>query len=628
MGNIKNFNFNKIDLLLSDSDYWDFFLATDEGPELPCTGVTSGDCFVVWYDFSNTNIFPNNDSTDNNIYSLVTWNGATNTGYTLNTIGLTGIDNGLITFDKVSGDTSNLALLSAITGTTLVIPSGDTRLHLTRVTGTTGEYVYPMEYIVDPTPLGNFITLCGGFYQGYYKLDGNSYEVLPVRVNQAWSAEFWLNPSDNCSGTTATTLNDVYPNNKGFFFYMGTRSENKYWNQFYGADTGCTSGCTTPSGCTDIVSNFCTIPKEIDVSIIGDYGVAIPLDPPQIQIDIVTNPFLIYGRARDASHNTISGDVGTFLYDDTTEISVSGGCNVCDFCGGSHDGLGTKTVCNYDGKGIVVTNISSEVSNFTNPFLIYGRAVNSSGCTCNSCSGPNDDLGDQTICSFSGRTSPIVELDYNIDIIDNALGFRIKDDGSIGYRLLTVTGSCYTASTGERLYQSGVTIQEEYSVSGVVSADTWSYIAIRFVTNYLDDCELTYKKPRKGKLMFYVNSRLKFVVDEFDELVARRLNEYKSKQVGVPFNFSLGGGSQGLVESQTFDGLDMADRNLPIEQNFAGTFIGSISQFKFNICDLTFCDIQHNYVMDASRYSVVDTNLILQENGFYLLQEDDFGIEL
>ena len=93
-------------------------------------------------------------------------------------------------------------------------------------------------------------------------------------------------------------------------------------------------------------------------------------------------------------------------------------------------------------------------------------------------------------------------------------------------------------------------------------------------------------------------------LSDFDEIIGRRLNEYYAKQVGVPFNFSLGGGSQGLLESQTFDGLDMADRNLPIETNFAGTFIGDISQFKFNICDLSYCDILYNYRRDASRYGI------------------------
>ena len=252
MGNIKNFNFNKLDLKLSNSDYWDMFLATDEGPVLPCSGLTSGDCFVVWYDFNNPNIFPNSATSATSIYSLVTWNDAVNTGYTMNTIGLTGIDNGLITFDVVSGDTSNQVLLSALTGSTLVIPSGDTRLHMTRVTGTTGNFIYPINYTIDPTfTVGDYVTLCGGFYQGYYKLDGNSYEVLPVRVPNAWAAEFWLMPSTSaCTGTTGTTLNDSYPNNKGFFFYMGTRAENKFWNQFDGVDSGCTSNCTVPSGCT------------------------------------------------------------------------------------------------------------------------------------------------------------------------------------------------------------------------------------------------------------------------------------------------------------------------------------------------------------------------------------------
>ena len=40
MGNIKNFNFNKLDLKLSNSDYWDFFLATDEYND--CGGGAGG----------------------------------------------------------------------------------------------------------------------------------------------------------------------------------------------------------------------------------------------------------------------------------------------------------------------------------------------------------------------------------------------------------------------------------------------------------------------------------------------------------------------------------------------------------------------------------------------------------
>jgi hypothetical protein len=251
MGNIKNFNFNKLKLRLSNSDYWDFFLAADDSPLQPSGPVVAGECLVVWYDFNEVSIYPNSATTASTIYSLVSWNKAVNSGYTFSSFGLTGIDNGFITFEKDPFDPTNQNLVNALTGTTLVIPSGDTRLMMHLVTGTTEQYVYPTERIIDPTfTTGDYIQLCGGFYQGYYKIDGSTYEVLPTRVNNAWVSEFWLNPQDICSPTSGTTLNDVYPNNKGFFFYMGTRAENKFWNQFYGSNTGCTSACTVNTGDT------------------------------------------------------------------------------------------------------------------------------------------------------------------------------------------------------------------------------------------------------------------------------------------------------------------------------------------------------------------------------------------
>ena len=647
MGNIKNYEFRRIDLRLSHSDYWDFFLANDKGS--PNTDIiTSGDCFVVWYDFNNPNIYENSNT--DTIYSLVHWTGATNTGYTFDTIGLTGIDNGLITFEKDPSDLTNQTLVNALTGSTLFITSGDTRMVMNRVTGTTGDFIYPIDLVSDVS--GSYAQLCGGFYQGYYKIDGYDYEVLPTRVNQSWSAEFWLKPSGVCSGYTATTLNDEYPNNKGFFFYMGTRAENKFWDIWYGADTGCTSACTT-TYCTsgETVSEWCTIPKENEVSIIGDYNVLIPLDPPQVEIDLVTNPFLIYGRACDTGYqvfgregvsfltdengdfvisedgfNIALSDYDPYVYSDTpnpnsgsTSCSCSRGCSACKR---NHDGLGTKNVYTYSGGGIVVVTTAKEKVNFQNPFLIYGRGGNGS-CLYYRCTGPNDGLAKDTVCSFSGFTEPIDQIDYNLDIIDNAIGFRIKDDGSIGYRLLTVTGSCVTNSDGTRTYVSGATIEENYSLSGMVKPNEWSYVVVKFVTDYKDDCDLKISKPRKGKLLFYVNAKLKHVVNDFDEFIARRLNEYKDKQIGVPFNFSLGGGSQGLIESQTFGGLDLNDRGLPIQENFAGTFIGGISQFKFNICDLNYYNIVENYNNDSGKYNPqpINPSVLTDEDGNIIISE-------
>lgn len=585
MGNIKNFNFDKLKLQISNSDYWDFYLANDESSS-GCDSLSLGSCFVVWYDFNNPDTFLSGST--NNIHSLVSWTGATNTGYTLNTIGLTGIDNGLITFDKQSGDTTNQALLSALTTSALVIESGDNGLIMNRVTGTTSGLTYTL--LPTSGPEGEYIQFLGGFYQGFFKLDGYSYEVLPTRVNQSWGAEFWLKPED--IDPVGTTLNDLYPNNKGFFFYMGTRAENKFWNQFYGADTGCTSACTA-TACTsgETVSEWCTIPKETDITIVGDYGIGIPLSPPQVTIDLITNQFLIYGRGSGRKNfETYTGDTGSLVIDVDHE-PYNPNCR-CTRCLGPMDGLGFKQVCNYDGNGIAVARTRTVISNENNPFLVYGRA-SLSGCS-TYCHGPNDGFGNQTVYSFSGFSKPMTELDYNIDIIDNALGFRITDDGKIGYRLLTVTGGCQTIND-ERVYVSGITIEEKYSLPDMVNFNEWNYIVIKFVTDYKDDCDLKTASRRKGKLMFYVNAKLKFVVNDFDEFIAKRLQEYKDKQIGVPFNFSLGGGSQGLMESQTFDGLDPRDRDLPIETNFAGTFIGSISQFKYNICELKYCNIVENY---------------------------------
>jgi len=579
MGNIRNYNFNYLDLKLSNSDYWDMYLTKDDTNNGNCDDLMSGSCFVVWYDFNNSQVYSGGNI--DTIYSLVTWDGAINTGYTFDTIGLTGIDNGLVTFDKQSGDTTNLALLSALTG----------------------NYIYPLERkFAGPFFYTNFD---GGFYQGFYKIDGYSYEVLPVRVEHSWSAEFLIRNKPEPIGITGETLNSIYPDNKGFFFYMGTRAENKFWNQWSG---DCSSDCITISGCS--ATTFCTIPRETEISIVGDYGVPIPLNPPQINIDLITNPFLIYGRARTGGPLTYSLTGNTFII---TTASTQTETGFCHLCGGPHDGLGNQTACSYDGNGAISVSTSTIVTNHTNPFLIYGRSTGHRFC-CDTFH-ENDTFGRETTCSFSGFTSPETELDYKADIIDNALGFRIKDDGSIGYRLLTFTASC----SGDTSV-SGVTIEEKYSLSGMVNPDEWNYVVIKFVTDFKTECELKQAHPRKGKLLFYINAKLKFVVDDFDEFIVKRLNEYKDKQIGVPFNFSLGGGSQGLLESQTFGGRDQNDLGLEIERNFSGSFIGGIADFKFNICNLSYCNILQNYLYWNNLLH--PTNYIDLEDDFLLTQED------
>lgn len=582
---MNNYGKKSIDLKLTNSEYYDFYLYNGGDASEFCNyEICSGDSIVVWYDFNNTDIFKNYPNIDT-IKSLVYWTGATNTGYSFKTFGLTGLDNGALVYNKDSGDTKNIELINILTGSTLNIQPNNDGLILTRVTGSTGQFIYPIEYFDDLSPVGGTGLFLGGFYQGYYKIDGSTYEVLPNRVPKAWVADFWLNKSDMFSGYTGTTLNDAYPNNKGFFFYMGTRAENKFWDIFEGNNTGCTLNCTTPSGCTDAVTNFCTELKESQMQIMDpDSGYPIYLDPPQLEIKEIENQFLIYGRAKDSNDR-------------------------CGHCGEprDNDAFGKETVCSFTGNSITTAEFVRKKTDFRNQFLIYGRAKDTSS-RCGHCGEPRDSdtYGRETVCTYSGDSEIVLELDKNLDVYDNAIGFRITDDGRVGYRALKYTGYC----SGDT-YITGVTVEEQYSMSGMVKSDEWTRVTVRFIANdRYNSTQLKCLGPRKGKLMFYVNCKLKAVFKNVDEFIARRLQEYKGKQVGVPFNISIGGGSQGLLESMTFDGQDNNDLGLLIEQNFAGSFIGQISQFKFYIEDQTWCDISSGCVMDSAKYGLTTCEVV------------------
>lgn len=572
MGNIKNFNFNKVNLKLSNNDYWDFYLANDESSSY----IFDGNCTVVWYNFDNPLIY-----SGNSIFSLVTWTGASNSGVYTENFGLTGVDNGSLTFLNDPNDPTNQNLIDALTGGTLEILSGETRLILNQVTGTTGLFTYDISLLEDN---GYFYTnLCGGFYQGFFKLEGYDYQVLPTRVNQSWSAEFWLKPQNICSN--GNTLNDLRPENKGYFFYMGTRSENKFWNQFHGNNTGCTSGCSQPIGCVEQLTSGCTTIKEINYSILdNDSGLNIPLSPPRVDIEEIKNQFLIYGR---------------------------GGRSVSR-CGGPNDGLGRDTVntFNRDEDRIFTSQIRETLVNNENPFLIYGR-----GGRGGRCAGPNDGLGRETVSTFSGFTKPETFINTQIDLMDNSLGFKINDDGTLSIKFLS-----------KALCNNEVLVIEKTSDKPIINNNEWNYVVIKFVTNYLDDCELKLNNQRIGDYYIYVNSKLVTVFKDIPEIMFKAIDDYKEKQLGVPFNISVGGGSQGLVESQTFDGPDIDDRNLLIEEHFAGTFIGGLADFKFNVCNLDYKSIKNNFLNNKEKFNISFEFLIDEEENFIIDENGDFII--
>jgi hypothetical protein len=550
---INNYYFKNIDSHLVYQDYWDFNLSSDDQGicldyALTCGGVSNQsiiqDKLVLWYDVNDSGTTIDGSS----LTSLVEWTGATiqpSSGITLCDFGLTGVDNGRydmlsgITVNLTSGDTKFImypvtgytiqqvtytgctsaitTVISAITSTTCVGEVTSTTVYET----TKGIYDYPWLLTTGQTngcDPGTRICTDGGFYQGYFKLDfldpdptyvttvdecgvtattatpgdpdAQKYQILPTEFEDGWTMETWVKwtGGDCCysattTATTATTLtclsgntlNDNFPNNEGFFFYIGTRAENKFKNVFSGE-----SGYETCGG--------------------------VPLTPTEVPPEI---------------------DMGT---------------------------------ANWFLK--------------TDPFSLRGYT---------SCCIP---------CEDSESVSPTTGSTPYCDVLsENALGFRVTPDGKIGYRKLTVTGDCFN----NKFKITGTTMEEKYSDSVLTTSGSgWSHIAV----TYTQGSNVKNTLPA-GVLRIWLNGRVILKVDDFIGLQLRALDEKSNKQLGVPFNMSWGGGTQGLLESQTFGGPDYDDRGGLIDTYFSGTFKGELSQLRFYEKPLNILEIRNNFFVEG-----------------------------
>lgn len=548
MPNILNHIFQNVDIRLDNSENYDFCLSND------ATDFSPTDNTISFFDFNDPNIYISGNYNVETIFSSVIWEEAINDGLILNNIGYTGLDNGLIFYEKDPADIANEELLEALTGTVLEIVADEKSLILHPVSGYTGNITYPMTINNSPT-VGNYAHLCGGFFQGFYGVDEQPYQVLPNRYAKGWTVDFWVNRNGEVACNNPNpTLNDVYPDNEGFLFYLGTRAENKFWTVFEGLNLDGFASC--PIGCTE----WCTVLKETDIITTDGY----PLSPPPLIIREITNKFLIYSRAN--------------------------GVNRCS----PGNAVRGETVCSFTGDSITTTATTMLQTDFRNPFQIYSRANGVNRCA------PGRGVRGETVCSYSGDSIPLLELDYKRDLINNAFGIRLRNDGSIGYRVLRHT--CISGDTG---ITSGITVEEQYSHSGLVDENQWSYITVKYVadTRY-DRCKLQEREARNGKLYFYINARLKLVVNNVEEIIPKRLKEHHQKQEGVPYNISLGGGTQGLLESMTFDGQDPDDLGLLLEKYFAGTFIGGVSRFRIYQEPLNWCEIKGIFETEATEFGL------------------------
>lgn len=183
---------------------------------------------------------------------------------------------------------------------------------------------------------------------------------------------------------------------------------------------------------------------------------------------------------------------------------------------------------------------------------------------------------------------------------NNLLSFKFDSQGRIGYRKIDENGK----------------IDEDYSENRAVYS-SWNHILITFKPNTLDpleevddECQLT--NPRIGQLNIYVNGLLYFSKNDFVEPLFNPFPVDRSKQIGVPYNLSWGGGFVGLKHSYNFNGntqnipyeVNSNNQDLLIENNFDGYFNGGFQKLRIYDKYFTLNEIKNNFDYESNYYNI------------------------
>jgi uncharacterized protein YlzI (FlbEa/FlbD family) len=526
-------------------------------------------------------------------------------------VGLTGIDNGLV--KKMSGETIQITTgLYTNNADKYSRYKYDRRMKLHPITGFTttenrlwndNSYNYDLSYATNGGDVGYFARLNGGFFQGFYKIPGYDYQVFPQRMPLGWTAEFMLRY--RWTGDTNVGLNDRYPNNKGTFFYMGSRAENKFYHYADGEpkqDTGytrvtsgltcmntcgCASSANTSSDCLEVyqisggTSKNCSCGCNCECEVKAEYPEKDPL------YDGVSNGLSL----------RLSGDTGSPRLCIKT-YRITGGCEASGAC---LTGLTYTT-------GTSVTEWCSTRGIFDDckntPYINVEHWV---------------------------QIDAVFQRNQWLDTCD------LYEKGGLGLIVDTI----YTATPANNsvsLIEPPLTHELPY--------DPVTTEIVTFNDNWTEQI-----RYRLGTLKLYVNGKLFMVAENFEEIIPRLLDVQREKQIGVGYNISIGGGTQGLKDNLTFSGgcptsiddivyqqdpecltthdLDNTiysglTTHIKLEEYFGGSMIGDISAFRMYTEPLNASQIRHNFRILKNRYGLLDPNcikctIIVPSNDLYYL---------
>lgn len=616
--NIREYNFKKWYLKPSGQNL-DINLASDERSyneevvfSTNLIGQNDGNRLPIYFDLNNSGssqLFVLNYGVYNSANTLVSLNyyNPNNdnldmfTASTLCDIGLTGIDNGLV--NQITGQTISYTMGLLDDSNKFNRYDFDRRFKMFQVTGYTNlpnqrfsaNTATTLYEIVSKTNnlIGTYNQLYGGFYQGFFKLFGYDYETFPNRTNKGWSVEMLLRPRKNdefAPNFGQTTLNLTYPNNENTFFYFGTRAENKYYHHASGSpasDSGYTRTTQDLNGCLKTCACYnsgVTNSRCIEVYNPIEYTIEHNIDCNcECTNNSVINPDKdpLYDSMSNALSFRFSGDpsnpkvcVKTFKF--TGDCIVTGTTPVT--------GITYQT-------GYTITEYCS-----TNQIFDY--------CAENGPSYLDSDHWVMVNCVWERNTY--------FDTCD------LYYKGGLG----PITNFVFVDSLSNNTVKL---IEPPATHTGSPSPDQVEIVN-------LDERWLIEKSDRLGSLKIYINSKLFYVINGFEEIIPRGLNAEKEKQLGVPFNISWGGGTQGLRESLTFTGcsenllgmiytqdpevmpnqtlsastLSGLTTNIYLEPNFGGSFDGAISQFRMYVKPMNASEIVHNFNILKNDFMLFD----------------------
>ena len=558
----KNINFQ-----LDGSEYYDFELASDLSETYG--GLLFDDDIAIDIDVCS------------GFTSTIRWTGATMSTFDLLYITTTGLDNYFV-------DTPN-AYDNGVINTGITASYGtDEYFQFHPVSGWSTNISYEI------IPSDCSVKLNGGFYQGFFKLHDYPYEMMPTRMRKGWTVDMIVKYPSEQTGT-GTTLNDLFPDNAGFIFYLGTRSEDKYWNGFTSGTTGEESVLFNWSGLTITDERYQQYFYPINNA--GMAGVDVDYYNPNVE---GVSDYLFYHTSNHGYGMIPTADDSPSL--DPLNPSINDG-NVYG---------GFKIGYAYGG-GTSQTAISDAAPLGYSPLFTHGgEFVTSGGTDYNGYYHYTNHLP-YAERYFTNDSVPLYVKYPWKNITDNALGIRIRPDGHIGYRALRIGNICQTGTTVT--VTNGVTgtttptytIEEAYSPFSIWQENNTGSTNITTVFERyveLTDCEMEFNTYRKGSLTIYVNARPVFRQENFEEIIPHALDRQKELQNGVPFNISWGGGTQGLLESVTFGGIDAPDRNLLLQSLFAGTWMGTLQSFKMYIRPLYVPQIIHNFELRKNEFGL------------------------